>query len=95
MEELLVFTKEMTCTWEDDFGALVFATIARSSRTFDGICRLLRAGLAVQAAMLCRTLFEDMIVGHWLLFNHADRDWLVGRFLRQREAIALHGADPK
>lgn len=90
MEELLVFTKSAVYTWDDDLGALIFATIARSGRTFDGICKLLRAGLAVQAAMLCRTLFEDMIVGHWLLYNRADHDWLVDRFLRQREAIALH-----
>lgn len=54
MEELLVFTKKAVYTWEDDFGALIFATVARSGRTFDGICKLLRAGLAVQAAMLCR-----------------------------------------
>lgn len=31
-----------------------------------------------------------MIVGHWLLYNQGDHDWLVDRFLRQREAIALH-----
>lgn len=90
MEELLVFTKKAVYTWEDDFGALIFATVARSGRSFDGICKLLRAGLAVQAAMLCRTLFEDMIVGHWLLYNQGDHDWLVDRFLRHREAIALH-----
>lgn len=90
MEELLVFTKKAVDTWEDEFGALVFATVARSGRTFDGICKLLRAGLAVQAAMLCRTLFEDMIVGHWLLYNQGDHEWLVERFLRHREAIALH-----
>ena|GEM_PF-4842829 len=90
MEDLLVFTKKAVYTWDDDFGALIFATVARSGRTFDGICKLLRAGLAVQAAMLCRTLFEDMIIGHWLLYNQGDHDWLVDRFLRQREAIALH-----
>ncbi len=90
MEELLVFTKRAVYTWETDFGALIFGTVARSGRTFDGICKLLRAGLAVQAAMLCRTLFEDMIVGHWLLYNKDDHDWLVDRFLRQREAIALY-----
>lgn len=31
-----------------------------------------------------------MIVGHWLLYNQGDHDWLVDRFMRQREAIALH-----
>jgi hypothetical protein len=90
METLLTFTTQATYTWESDFGALIWATVSRSGRTFDGICRLLRAGLAVQAAMLCRSLFEDMIVGHWLLFNTDDPDWLVERFLRHREAIALH-----
>jgi Family of unknown function (DUF5677) len=90
METLLAFTNNATYAWTDDYGTLIWATVARSGRTFDGICRLLRAGLAVQAAMLCRSLFEDMIVGHWLLFNHEDPDWLVERFLRHREAIALH-----
>jgi hypothetical protein len=90
MEALLVFTKKAAYQWDDDFHALIYATVARSGRTFDGICKLLRAGLAVQAAMLSRTLFEDMVVGHWLLYNYADPDWLVDRFLRQREAIALH-----
>lgn len=90
MEALLVFTKKAAYQWDEDFSALIYATVARSGRTFDGVCKLLRAGLAVQAAMLSRTLFEDMVVGHWLLYNHADSDWLVDRFLRQREAIALH-----
>lgn len=90
MEKLLLFTRGKGYDWEDDFGALVFATIARSGRTFDGVCVLLRSGLAVQAAMLCRSLFEDMVVAHWLVFNRDDKEWLVKKFLRQREAIALH-----
>ena len=40
--------------------------------------------------MLTRSLFEDVIVAHWLVFNYDDPDWLAARFLRQREAIALH-----
>jgi hypothetical protein len=90
MEAMLVYSKKAAYQWDDDFHALIYSTVARSGRTFDGICKLLRSGLAVQAAMLSRTLFEDMVVGHWLLFNHADPDWLVERFVRQREAIALH-----
>jgi hypothetical protein len=90
MEAMLVFSKKAAYQWDDDFYALIYSTVARSGRTFDGICKLLRSGLAVQAAMLSRTLFEDMVVGHWLLFNHQDPNWLVERFLRQREAIALH-----
>lgn len=90
MEDLLIFTRGKGYDWEDDFGALVFATVARSGRTFEGICLLLRDGLAVQAAMLLRSLFEDMVVGHWLYYNRDDSQWLVEKFLRQREAIALH-----
>jgi len=90
MEDLLPFTREAAYQWSDEFEVLVYATVARSGRTFDGICRLLRGGLAVQAGMLTRSLFEDMVVGHWLLYNQKDRAWLVKRFLRHREAIALH-----
>jgi hypothetical protein len=89
MERLLMFTKDGVYRWTDDYGALIYATVVRSARTYAGICMLLRAGLAVQAAVLTRTLFEDVIVAHWMVLNHEDRDWLVERFLRQREAIAL------
>jgi hypothetical protein len=40
--------------------------------------------------MLTRSLFEDVVVGHWLIFNDADPDWLVDRFFRHRDAMALH-----
>jgi len=90
MEELLVFVRESTYQWENSYYALVYATMARSARTYEGICLLLRACLPVQAAMLARCLFEDVIVAHWLAFNKDDQDWLVQRFLRHREAIALH-----
>lgn len=64
MERLLVYTQGQTYTWNSDYGALIFATVARSGRTFEGICALLRGGLAVQAGMLTRSLFEDMVVSH-------------------------------
>jgi len=90
IESLLGFTEKATYRWDYNFGALIYSTISRSSRTYRGVCMLLRAALPVQAAMLTRTLFEDVIVAHWILFNHKDPDWLVKRFLRHREAIALH-----
>lgn len=92
MEDLLFFTRHAEYEWEADrdISALIYATVARSSRTFEGICMLLRSGLAVQAAMLSRSLFEDMVVGHWMLYNGDDPDWMVEKFLRHREAIALH-----
>jgi hypothetical protein len=89
-EALLGFTRRATYQWDDNLRAVIQATLVRSSRTFTGTCLLLRAGLAVQAAMLSRTLFEDVIIAHWLQLNRDDPDWLIQRFLRQREAIALH-----
>jgi hypothetical protein len=40
--------------------------------------------------MLVRSLFEDMVVAHWLVLNHEDPHWLIERFQRHRDAIALH-----
>jgi hypothetical protein len=69
---------------------LVFATVARSDGTFKVICSALLDGLPIQAAMLCRPLFEDLVVGHWLLLNRDDPNWLTDRFFRHRRAMLLH-----
>jgi hypothetical protein len=90
MEGLMALNREAGYHWTETWGAVFYATIARSTRTFEGICQLLRRGLPVQAAMLTRSLFEDVIVTHWLILRERDGDWLAGRFLRHREAIALH-----
>lgn len=90
MEGLMTLNREAGYHWTETWGEIFYATIARSTRTFDGICSLLRRGLAVQAGMLTRSLFEDVIVAHWLILKQEDRDWLAGRFLRHREAIAVH-----
>lgn len=89
MEGLLYFTKQARFQWENNFYALIYATVVRSARTYEGICTLLRAGLAVQAAMLTRSLFEDVVIAHWMALNQDDQDWLPERFLRHREAVAL------
>jgi hypothetical protein len=90
MEGLMSLNREAGYHWTETWGAVFYATIARSTRTFEGICLLLKRGLAAQAAMLTRSLFEDVIVAHWLILKHEDHEWLAGRFLRHREAIALH-----
>lgn len=90
MERLMAFTRQAAFQWENDYYALIYATVVRSTRTYSGICLLLRQGLAVQAAMLTRSLFEDVIVAHWMALNENDQEWLPQRFLRQREAIALY-----
>ncbi len=63
--------------------------VARSKRTFEAISHLLGNEFDTQAAMLCRPLFEDMLVAHWLDYNRHDSEWLVERFFRHRDAIAL------
>src|SRR4051794_10365 len=71
---------------------IVVGTVLRSKDTFEAACGLLEHGLPAQAAMLNRSLFEDVVVGHWVLLNREDSDWLVDRFFRHRDAIALHQA---
>lgn len=72
---------------------LIWATVMRSHNTFDSIGHLLGNEFDTQAAMLCRPLFEDMVVAHWLDYNRDDPKWLVQRFFRHREALTLAQAD--
>jgi hypothetical protein len=71
------------------FSQLIWATFVRSKRTYEAIGHLLGHEFDTQAAMLCRPLFEDMLVGHWLELNRDDPDWLVERFFRHRDAMTL------
>ena len=75
------------------FSQLILATFVRSKRTYEAIGHLLGNEFDVQAAMLCRPLFEDMVVAHWLELNRDDSDWLVERFFRHREAMTLDQID--
>jgi len=49
----------------------VLWTLPRSYRTFRVVVLLCKAGFAQQAAMLNRTLFEDMLAAHWAM-RHQD-----------------------
>lgn len=71
------------------FTQLIWATFMRSKRTYEAIGHLLGHEFDTQAAMLCRPLFEDMLVSHWLDYNRADPEWLIQRFFRHRDAMAL------
>lgn len=90
MRQLLSFTQAATYEWEDSEYALIYATIARSARTFESACLLLENGMAVQAAMVSRSLFEDVVVAHWVAMNvkRGSAGWLGEKFLRQRAAIS-------
>jgi hypothetical protein len=68
---------------------IVTATTLRMLDTTRAIIGLIGGGLPIQAAMLLRPLFEDMVVSHWLI-DQDDPTFLVNRFLDQQDAIALH-----
>jgi hypothetical protein len=72
---------------------LVLATLARSRGTYETIVDLVQGGRALQAAMLSRSLFEDMAVAHWLVFHHEDPDWLIDRYEDHALAMRLHEAE--
>jgi hypothetical protein len=69
---------------------LIVGTVSRSFETFTTIVGTLYDEKPIQGMMMCRPLFEDVVVTHWLLFNDSDPTWLVERFERQKEAVALH-----
>ena len=71
---------------------LVLRTLARGRATYETIVNLVETGATLQAAMLGRSLFEDMVVAHWLVLHEEDPDWLVQRFYDHRDAMRLHDA---
>jgi hypothetical protein len=40
--------------------------------------------------MLGRSLFEDMVVAHWLVLHNEDPGWLIARFEGHRDAMRLY-----
>jgi hypothetical protein len=75
---------------ESPLHQIVIATVLRSVETFTAELQLLEHEQPIQAGMLARPLFEDLVVAHWLVYNRTDPDWLVDRFFRHRDAVALH-----
>jgi hypothetical protein len=49
--------------------ALIVATYARGSKTYQGGLRLAYLGYGAQSFMLGRSLWEDMLVAHWIKLN--------------------------
>jgi hypothetical protein len=74
------------------FNVLIALTTRRSTMTAIAIANLLTTGLIDQAQMLCRPLFEDMAVIHWLCMQE-DPTYLVERFFNHQDAAVLHDYD--
>jgi hypothetical protein len=68
---------------------LVNGTCARASSTLIAIHGLVANQHPLQAAMLSRPLFEDMVVAHWVALHDDDPGWLLERFLDHRDAMRL------
>jgi len=70
-ERLYEYAKELTLSWpgrliENTAEGLILTLFARSLDTFMAAVRLASLGYGAQAAMLNRSLFEDMIDVHWI-----------------------------
>jgi hypothetical protein len=68
---------------------LVNGTCARAFSTLSGVHGSIANEHPLQAAMLSRPLFEDMVVSHWVALHDDDPDWLIERFLDHRDAMRL------
>jgi hypothetical protein len=82
MEALLGFARRNRPTGpptNDAAGLLVMATYARGTKTAQASFRLARLGYGAQAGMLNRSLFEDMIVAHWIRANPEEAPELFER----------------
>ena len=89
-QALLAFTDSDLFRLDTPFDQILHGTFTRSRDTFAATYNLVAQGYPVQAAMLVRSLFEDVIVAHWLVLNHEDPNWLTARFQRHRDAMTLH-----
>lgn len=97
-EALMVLIHTAKPKWiEGDKDPLVWGSIFRSMKTYRAVMILCDAGFGEQAGMLCRTLFEDMLVTHWIartspaelrvkFVDHADRVRLA-----DQQALDKHG----
>lgn len=71
---------------------IVAGTVARAKETFRAMCFLAEQHQTVQAAMLCRSIFEDMVVAHWLVLHEDDPEFLTSRYIDHLDAIRLNEA---
>ena len=71
---------------------IISATAGRSEKTYESVLHLAASNYGQQAAMLLRSMFEDVVVAHWLLLHEDEVEHYVGRFLRHAEAMQLEAA---
>jgi hypothetical protein len=69
--------------------SIISATAGRSEKTFEAILHLAANDYSQQAAMLIRSMFEDVVVTHWLLLHEDEGDHYGERFIRHQDAMEL------
>jgi hypothetical protein len=70
-DRLYEFVRDMRSPWRGrsfarEADSIIFGLLCRSANTFWCALRHLRTGYGQQAAMLNRSLFEDMVDAHWV-----------------------------
>lgn len=71
---------------------IVAGTAVRVEQTFAAVLLLVEQGLSQQGAMLLRSMFEDMVVMHWLVLHETESDYYVARLQAHRDAMVLAAA---
>lgn len=94
LRRLVAFDRAHTGTYPRDTNLqrLVALTAQRSNNTALAVANLLADNQIEQAQMLCRPLFEDMAVVHWLVMQD-DPAFLIERFFDHQDAMMLQDHD--
>jgi hypothetical protein len=69
-------------------GSLIAATASRTEQTYEAVLMLAETH-AQQATMLLRSMFEDVVVVHWLLLHEDEVDHYARRLSRHANAMTL------
>ena len=70
---------------------LIVATYARGSKTYQGALRLAYVGYGAQSFMLGRSLYEDMLVAHWIKLNPQEAPRQLDD--HRRMTLAVYGGE--
>lgn len=87
LREMVVETRPPRADAKDEPRAILLVILQRSIDSYDAIVQLCRVGLPVQALMVARSLFEDMVSGFWLCVDN--RQALALQRIREQEEFLV------
>jgi hypothetical protein len=86
LERMLRWTRANQTRWHfAPADRILEATLARAIRTFAAAVELAGKGHGAQAAMLARSLYEDLVVSYWATWVKNDPEWVWERLQMQQE----------